>query len=67
VKKEKLQKYADSTKAIEDQPIELAIIAVNNHYAGFGHAILFQIMIVIKIVIKIRRSLTRYDTIDSHT
>ena len=31
-----MQKWADNIKAIEDERIKLAIIAANNHYAGFG-------------------------------
>jgi len=31
-----MQKWADSIKTVEDEPIQLAIVAANNHYAGFG-------------------------------
>jgi hypothetical protein len=31
-----MQKWADNIKRVEDESIKLAIIAVNNHYAGFG-------------------------------
>ena len=31
-----MQKWAENIKAIQDERIKLAIIAANNHYAGFG-------------------------------
>jgi uncharacterized protein YecE (DUF72 family) len=31
-----MQKWADNIKAVQDERIRLAIIAANNHYAGFG-------------------------------
>ena len=31
-----MEKWADNIKAIQDERIKLAIIAANNHYAGFG-------------------------------
>jgi len=31
-----MQKWADSIKTVEDERIQLAIVAANNHYAGFG-------------------------------
>jgi hypothetical protein len=31
-----MQKWADNIKTVEDERIKLAIIAANNHYAGFG-------------------------------
>jgi hypothetical protein len=31
-----MQKWADNIEAVEDERIKLAIIAANNHYAGFG-------------------------------
>jgi hypothetical protein len=31
-----MQKWADNIKTAEDERIKLAIIAANNHYAGFG-------------------------------
>ena len=31
-----MQKWADNIQAVEDERIKLAIIAANNHYAGFG-------------------------------
>ena len=31
-----MQKLADNIKIVEDERIKLAIIAANNHYAGFG-------------------------------
>ena len=31
-----MQKWADNIKRVEDEHIKLAIIAANNHYAGFG-------------------------------
>jgi uncharacterized protein YecE (DUF72 family) len=31
-----LQKWADHIKTVEDERIKLAIVAANNHYAGFG-------------------------------
>ncbi len=31
-----MQKWADSIKRVKDEDIKLAIIAANNHYAGFG-------------------------------
>jgi hypothetical protein len=31
-----MQKWADNIKTVEDEGIKLAIIAANNHYAGFG-------------------------------
>ena len=31
-----MQKWADNIKTIENERIKLAIIAANNHYAGFG-------------------------------
>jgi uncharacterized protein YecE (DUF72 family) len=31
-----MEKWAENVKAIEDERIKLAIIAANNHYAGFG-------------------------------
>jgi hypothetical protein len=31
-----MQKWADNIKRVEDERIKLAIIAANNHYAGFG-------------------------------
>jgi uncharacterized protein YecE (DUF72 family) len=31
-----MQKWADNIKRVEDEGIKLAIIAANNHYAGFG-------------------------------
>ena len=30
------QKWANDIKTVEDEGIKLAIIAANNHYAGFG-------------------------------
>jgi len=30
-----MQKWADNIKTVEDERIKLAIIAANNHYAGF--------------------------------
>ena len=31
-----MEKWAKKIKTIEDERIKLAIIAANNHYAGFG-------------------------------
>jgi len=31
-----MQKWANNIKTVEDEHIKLAIIAANNHYAGFG-------------------------------
>ena len=31
-----MEKWAENIKAIQDERIKLAIIAANNHYAGFG-------------------------------
>jgi uncharacterized protein YecE (DUF72 family) len=31
-----MEKWAENVKAIEDERVKLAIIAANNHYAGFG-------------------------------
>jgi hypothetical protein len=31
-----MQKWAESIKTVEDELVRLAIIAANNHYAGFG-------------------------------
>jgi hypothetical protein len=31
-----MQKWADNIKAVQDERIKLAIVAANNHYAGFG-------------------------------
>ncbi len=31
-----MHKWADKIKAIQDERIGLAIVAANNHYAGFG-------------------------------
>jgi len=31
-----MEKWAEKIKTIEDERIKLAIIAANNHYAGFG-------------------------------
>ena len=31
-----MQKWAENIKAVQDERIRLAIIAANNHYAGFG-------------------------------
>jgi uncharacterized protein YecE (DUF72 family) len=31
-----MQKWVDNIKTVEDERIELAIVAANNHYAGFG-------------------------------
>ena len=31
-----IQKWADNIKAVQDENTKLAIIAANNHYAGFG-------------------------------
>jgi uncharacterized protein YecE (DUF72 family) len=31
-----MQKWANDIKTVEDEGIKLAIIAANNHYAGFG-------------------------------
>jgi uncharacterized protein YecE (DUF72 family) len=31
-----MQKWADNIKTVEDERIKLAIVAANNHYAGFG-------------------------------
>src|SRR5439155_10323621 len=31
-----MQKWADNIKAVLDERIKLAIVAANNHYAGFG-------------------------------
>jgi uncharacterized protein YecE (DUF72 family) len=31
-----MQKWAENIKTIEDERVKLAIIAANNHYAGFG-------------------------------
>jgi hypothetical protein len=31
-----MQKWANNFKTVEDEQIKLAIIAANNHYAGFG-------------------------------
>ena len=31
-----MEKWAENIKAVEDERIKLAIIAANNHYAGFG-------------------------------
>ena len=31
-----MEKWADNIKAVQDEHIKLAIIAANNHYAGFG-------------------------------
>jgi hypothetical protein len=33
-----MQKWADNTKAVQDESIKLAIITANNHYSGFGPA-----------------------------
>lgn len=31
-----MQKWADNIKAIQNERVKLAIVAANNHYAGFG-------------------------------
>ena len=31
-----MEKWAENIKTVQDERIELAIIAANNHYAGFG-------------------------------
>ena len=31
-----MQKWAGNIKTVEDERIKLAIVAANNHYAGFG-------------------------------
>ena len=31
-----MQKWTDSMKTVEDERIQIAIVAANNHYAGFG-------------------------------
>ena len=31
-----MEKWAESIKTIQDERINLAIVAANNHYAGFG-------------------------------
>jgi hypothetical protein len=31
-----MQKWAGNTKTVEDERIQLAIVAANNYYAGFG-------------------------------
>jgi uncharacterized protein YecE (DUF72 family) len=31
-----MQKWADSIRTVDDERIKLAIVAANNHYAGFG-------------------------------
>ena len=31
-----MEKWAENIKAVEDERTKLAIIAANNHYAGFG-------------------------------
>ena len=31
-----MQKWAGNIKTVEDERIQLAIVAANNHYAGFG-------------------------------
>ena len=31
-----MEKWADNIKAVQDERIKLAIVAANNHYAGFG-------------------------------
>jgi hypothetical protein len=31
-----MEKWAENIKMVQDQRIKLAIIAANNHYAGFG-------------------------------
>ena len=31
-----MEKWAENIKTVEDERIKLAIIAANNHYAGFG-------------------------------
>ena len=31
-----MQKWANDIKKVEEQGVNLAIIAANNHYAGFG-------------------------------
>ena len=31
-----MQKWAENTKAVQDERIRLAIVTANNHYAGFG-------------------------------
>jgi len=31
-----MQKWAENIKTVEDERIKLAIVAANNHYAGFG-------------------------------
>ena len=31
-----MQKWADNIKNVQDERVNLAIIAANNHYAGFG-------------------------------
>jgi uncharacterized protein YecE (DUF72 family) len=31
-----MQEWADNIKTVEDERIKLAIVAANNHYAGFG-------------------------------
>ncbi|MFZ0512393.1 MAG: hypothetical protein WAM14_12360 [Candidatus Nitrosopolaris sp.] len=31
-----VEKWAENIKAVQDERIRLAIVAANNHYAGFG-------------------------------
>jgi uncharacterized protein YecE (DUF72 family) len=31
-----MQKWADNIRSVQDERIKLAIVAANNHYAGFG-------------------------------
>ena len=44
-----MQKWADSIKTVQDERINLAIVAANNHYAGFGPGTvnIFRNMIVL--------------------
>jgi hypothetical protein len=32
-----MKRWAENIKTVEEERIKLAIIAANNHYAGFGH------------------------------
>lgn len=40
-----MQKWANDIKTVEDEGIKLAIIAANNHYAGFGPGTFFRNML----------------------
>jgi uncharacterized protein YecE (DUF72 family) len=40
-----MEKWAENIKTVEDERIKLAIIAANNHYAGFGPGTAFRNML----------------------